>query len=145
MERLILAGAGVVFALFAGCNPSTSPSVVGRFDPPDSLYRMMRIRTAEMKKLREWLLQDIAVADSFQRLYWPFAFADGIPTEGMHLTPMFPVYDRVFSRHYDSFYQAPSVGRYNMLVQTCEGCHQEHCSGPLRLIRRLYLEDHRNE
>ncbi len=127
---------GGALLLFQHCAPAASPAASRQV--PDSLYRMMRLRTAEMKALRRFLQQN-AGADSIRARYFPFDFTKGIPSEGMVLEPVFPFYAEAFSKRYEAFYQHPSAENYNRMVQVCQGCHEAHCPGPLRLIRRLYL------
>ena len=122
------------------CSGPPPQSHVQEPQVPDSLYQMMRLRVHEMKTLRRLLMQQ-APADSLAAFRFPFDFADGVPSEGMQLSPMFPAFSEAFSRHYEAFYQHPSVKNYNQLVRVCENCHQEHCPGPLRLIDRLYLPE----
>ncbi len=137
-----VAAIGAVAALVLGgaqCGGGGSAPQVK--ETPDSLFQMMRVRAAELKTLRQWLASGHVPEDSLRRLYHPFSFGEGAPTEGMHLSPMFPTYAEAFSKHYEAFYRSPSVRNYNLMVKTCEGCHREHCPGPLRLIGRLYLPE----
>ena len=49
---------------------------------------------------------------------------------------------QVYLNNLKFFYKADKTDRknaYNALIQSCAGCHQNFCSGPIKRINKLYL------
>ena len=65
------------------------------------------------------------------------------PTDAEDSGPAFEAYADGFIKSLRSFENTSDtsvVKNYNMLVNSCIGCHQQYCIGPLDIIRKLEIK-----
>jgi hypothetical protein len=57
---------------------------------------------------------------------------------------MFDGLAQVYLNNLKFFQKSEPINRrssYNNLIRSCEGCHQNFCSGPLKRINKLYIKE----
>jgi len=103
------------------------------------LMRRMRDHAEELKKVVEGGGKPGIFPEEFKKIH------TATPTDAETKQASF---DR-FADHYLSTLQSlydPSTqpkemtGKFNALVNSCIGCHSEHCPGPLKAINKLLIE-----
>ncbi|HAS36367.1 MAG TPA: hypothetical protein DCS15_07760 [Flavobacteriales bacterium] len=68
---------------------------------------------------------------------------DAHPTDAEDSGPVFEAYADGFIqslRGLENTSDADVVKNYNLLVNSCIGCHQQYCIGPLDIIRKLEIK-----
>lgn len=101
----------------------------------------MRSMESEAKQWREQIIAG-------QQLQLPSGVLDSItlsvPTEGkVKDKEKFEVHAQFFQQHIDSLEKAPTEDlseRYNLMVTACIDCHQSFCPGPIKRIKKLYIQ-----
>ncbi len=77
--------------------------------------------------------------DSLRYPFIRFYLAE--PTDPSVLEPKFYENARLFQAAYSALFMHPQeqVKYYNLVINKCVNCHESYCSGPLKRIRKLYL------
>jgi hypothetical protein len=65
------------------------------------------------------------------------------PTDPSVLEPQFYENARLFQETYTALFKHPEQQEkyFNVVINNCVNCHQSYCSGPLKRIKKLYLEN----
>ncbi len=65
------------------------------------------------------------------------------PTDPSILEPQFYENARLFQETYTALFKHPEQQEkyYNVVINSCVNCHQSYCSGPLKRIKKLYIEN----
>ncbi len=118
------------------CNNSTI------MDPnmPKPMALMMRSMAANADSIKVKILRGEKL-DSLQFPFLRFYLLE--PTDKDVLEPQFYKHARVFQKTYYELFQHPTEQKkyYNLYIGKCISCHQNYCSGPLKRINKMPIND----
>jgi hypothetical protein len=119
--------------------PCDNPETIK--DPNDAkpMALMMRQMAANADSIKATLLRG-SMPDSLRYPFIRFYLVE--PTDPSVLEPQFYENARLFQQAYFAFFKHPNEAKkyYNVLIGKCVNCHENYCSGPLKRIRKLYID-----
>lgn len=107
---------------------------------PKPMALMMRQMAANADSMKAKLLR----GESLDSLSFPFIrFYLVEPTDKDVLEPQFFENAKVFQAAHKAVFMHPGEQKkyYNLMIQACIGCHENYCSGPLRRIRKMPIDN----
>ncbi|MBM3918268.1 MAG: hypothetical protein FJ344_02010 [Sphingomonadales bacterium] len=109
----------------------------GKEPEPKPMARMMRAMYQQGEQMRKQILAGDSISpDAFPLLN----YHNQIPTDPSVLGAEFDRHHAEFAQTWAELMKSPDPIRYNMMLQACVGCHQDHCPGPIKKIRKLSIE-----
>lgn len=102
------------------------------------LMRMMADSTASLKEIVKQGKLPERFPEAFLKIH------SAIPTDPTVKTPEFEAFAASYVEGLNQLYNSsPDDIRinYNSLVQRCVNCHQASCPGPVKRIKKLFLEE----
>ena len=135
----------VGLSLAGACNsaneqPAPEKKKTRYTDSELTLY--MRSMESEAKLWREQIIagQDLHIPDHIlDSITLSTPTADKIKNK-----EKFEAHAKFFQQHIDSLQLAPQASltdRYNLMVTACIDCHQSFCPGPIKRIKKLYIQE----
>lgn len=107
-------------------------------NPTKPMALMMRTMVKNMQLMRDQVHKG-EVLDSLKYPFIKFYLVE--PTDPGVLEPTFFENARLFQQAYLDLFRNPDeqVKYYNLAVGKCINCHEHYCSGPLKRIRKLLI------
>ena len=108
----------------------------GKEPEPKPMARMMRAMYQQGEQMRKQIL----AGDSISPKDFPLlSYHNQVPTDPSVLGAEFDQHHQEFARAWEDLMRSPDTTRFNLMLQSCVGCHQDHCPGPIKKIRKLKL------
>lgn len=107
---------------------------------PKPMALMMRQMAANADSMKAKLLR----GESLDSLSFPFIrFYLVEPTDKDVLEPQFFENAKIFQAAHKAVFTHPAEQKkyYNLMIQACIGCHESYCSGPLKRIRKMPIDN----
>lgn len=107
---------------------------------PKPMALMMRQMAAQADTMKAKLLR----GESLDSLSFPFIrFYLVEPTDKNVLEPQFFKNADVYKQAHRNVFDNPNeqVKYYNLMINACISCHENYCSGPLRRIRKMPINN----
>jgi len=130
----------IVFQACGGANKAeedcTHPSEMqpGKEPEPKPMARMMRAMYQQGEQMRK---QIVAGEPISPQAYPLLNYHNQVPTYPSVLGSEFDQHHADFAKAWAELMNQPDTTHYNMMLQACVGCHQDHCPGPIKKIRKL--------
>lgn len=137
---------GLFIGLFQACSDTNSteddcerstPVKAGNEPEPKPMARMMRAMYQQGEQMRRQILAGEPINPEAYPL---LNYHNQVPTDPSVLGADFDQHHAEFSRAWSDLMKSPDTSSYNMMLQACVGCHQDHCPGPIKKIRKLSIE-----
>jgi len=106
---------------------------------PKPMALMMRMMADNADSIRAQLLRN----ENPDKLRYPFQkFYLLEPTDSSVLEMQFFENARFYQEAYTDFFNHPNEQKryFNVLIEKCVNCHEHYCNGPLKRIRKLYID-----
>jgi len=108
----------------------------GKEPEPKPMARMMRAMYQQGEQMRKQIL----AGDSISPKDFPLlSYHNQVPTDPSVLGAEFDQHHQEFARAWEDLMRSPDTTRFNLMLQSCVGCHQDHCPGPIKKIRKLNI------
>jgi len=104
------------------------------------LAKLMRTMYSEHEGIKE-LIQKGEVPADFPESYKKMMSSEATPN--MDIGEPFKAFASQYHTDMDSLKSSDSlnlVSNHNRVVQSCVTCHEQHCSGPIAKIEKLYIK-----
>jgi len=103
------------------------------------LMRRMRDHAEELKGVVQGGGKPGILPEEFRKIY------TSVPTDAETKQASFDRFADHYLSNLESLYDPSAqpkemTGKFNALVNSCIGCHSEHCPGPLKAINKLLIE-----
>jgi hypothetical protein len=123
-------------------DPKSTCSKPTIMDPntPKPMALMMRSMAANADSIKAKILR----GEKLDSLQFPFIrFYLEEPTDKNVLEPTFFEHARVFQTAFHEVFKHPTEQKkyYNLYIEKCVACHQNYCSGPLKRINKMPIND----
>lgn len=107
---------------------------------PKPMALMMRSMAANTDSMKAKILHGETL-DSLQFPFIRFYLVE--PTDKNVLEPMFFENAKIFQKAYTSLFAHKNEQKkyYNLMINACINCHESYCSGPLRRIKKMPLNE----
>lgn len=101
----------------------------------------MALMMRQLVSTAESIRQKIIKGEQPDSIHFPFVrFYLVEPTDPNVLEPQFYENARLFQdAYYAVFEKGADKETYNAMIDACIGCHQSYCSGPIKRIKKLYI------
>jgi len=108
----------------------------GKEPEPKPMARMMRAMYQQGEQMRKQILAGEPISpEAFPLLN----YHNQEPTDPTVLGSEFDQHHADFAKAWAELMEHPDTTHYNIMLQACVGCHQDHCPGPIKKIRKLSL------
>ncbi len=138
MRHCIWAAGIFLWALIVQCKSKNTP----RRDNGSAMSELsLQMRQMHQACLR--LRSQISQNEPLEDVRRDFAaIKTATPTDENTKTPAFDPMADAFLYAVDNLYQGQGDlrSKFNVVVQNCLSCHQQHCPGPIALIKKLALD-----
>lgn len=105
----------------------------------------MALMMRQMAQNADSMRAQLQRGETLDSLRYPFIrFYLAEPTDSSVLEPKFYENARLFQEAYKALfaYPAEQTKYYNLMIGKCANCHESYCSGPLKKIRKLFIDIH---
>ena len=119
---------------------SFSNSTIMDPNTPKPMALMMRSMAANADSIKAKILRGEKL-DSLQFPFLRFYLVE--PTDKNVLEPSFFEHAKVFQKAYYEVFNHPTEQKkyYNLYIGKCVACHQNYCSGPLKRINKMPINE----
>ncbi len=127
-----------LMAIAGACTKGSKSSAPEMYEDSE-LAKLMRTMHDEQLAVKEAILNG-ETPESYPASYSHMTTSE--PTENMEIGEAFKAYAVLHKASMDNLASSDSanlVENHNLVIQSCVNCHQDHCTGPIEKIEKLYI------
>ena len=133
----------IFFALLLGifgsaCNKGSNNSQPEMYEDSE-LAQLMRVMHEEQLAIKEAVLKG-EDPKSFPESYTKMTTSEA--TENMEIGEAYKAYAALHNMSMEKLAASESADlaeNHNLVIRSCVNCHQDHCTGPIEKIEKLYI------
>lgn len=128
----------VVLAVFSACDKQSQTQDPIMYEDSE-LAKLMRTMHDEQLKIKE------SIANGETPDSYPASYTEMTTAEASEKMDIGDAYKAYASSHMQAMQQLSDsdssnlVDNHNLVIKSCVACHQDHCTGPIEKIEKLYI------